>query len=183
MADIKNKLRKQLLMKRNTFLGRHAANKIIFDKLVSECKNYNKIFIYISYGSEADTLDFINKMLDDGKELFVPVCNVVDCTMRASRINNMKKLSKNSYGILEPNEYNFTDEKFDLVIFPGVAFDLSGNRIGYGKGYYDRFIHSLSYDPYKIGLCYDFQLLDKFLSESHDVKMDKIITESRVVSV
>ncbi len=183
MNYAKAKIRKEILAKRNIFSDNNIADKIIFNKLISECMEFQKIFIYINYGSEVNTIDFINQMLSEGKEIFVPVCNIVDCTMNISRIYSTNELVKNSYGILEPLKLNSVNEKVDVVIFPGAVFDIDGNRIGYGKGYYDKYISKLTYQPYKIGICYDFQLLDKIPSDTHDIKLDKIITEHRTVFV
>ena len=69
----------------------------------------------------------------------------------------------------------------DLIVLPGVAFDTKGKRIGYGKGYYDKALHSLEGQGKLIGFCYDFQLVDDIAGEPHDVKMDLLITEKRVV--
>ena len=88
-------------------------------------------------------------------------------------------LKRNEYAILEPKERIINNKKIDVIILPGSVFDINGNRIGYGKGYYDKYIKSLNYNPLKIGVCYDFQLLDTIPTETHDVKMDIILTESR----
>ena len=96
----------------------------------------------------------------------------------------MNKVFKMIYiNLVETLNLNSVNEKVDVVIFPGAAFDIEGNRIGYGKGYYDKYISKLTYQPYKIGICYDFQLLDEIPSDTHDIKLDKIITEHRTVFV
>ena len=64
---------------------------------------------------------------------------------------------------------------------PGVAFDLYGHRIGFGKGYYDRYLAALQRLPVLVGLCHDFQVCDELPAEGHDVRMDFVVTESRVV--
>jgi len=88
-----------------------------------------------------------------------------------------------SFGIPEPLEESppYSPELLDLILIPGVVFDLEGHRIGYGKGYYDRTVHPLEGAGRLVGLCYDFQLVDKVAGEPHDVQMDVIITERRVV--
>ncbi len=183
MITHKNKLRKSILLKRNDFSDRCNADKVILNKLVCECDKFDKIFVYVNYGSEVNTTNFINQMLGMGKHIFVPVCNPGDCTMCISRITSLDNLIKNNYGILEPPKIIDTNEQIDVAIFPGVAFDLFGNRIGYGKGYYDKYMSNLTYNPYKIGICYDFQLLNEIPSDTHDVKLNRILTESRTVSV
>jgi 5-formyltetrahydrofolate cyclo-ligase len=69
----------------------------------------------------------------------------------------------------------------DLIVVPGIAFDVMGRRIGYGKGYYDRALHDLEGEGKLVGFCYDFQLVDEIIGEPHDVTMDMIITDKRVV--
>jgi 5-formyltetrahydrofolate cyclo-ligase len=88
-----------------------------------------------------------------------------------------------SFGIAEPREEHpeHYPGALDLILIPGVAFDLSGHRIGYGKGYYDRTVHTLEGSGRLVGLCYDFQLVEAVAGEPHDVLMDMIITERRVV--
>ncbi len=179
----KSEIRRMILKQRNSFSKKEICDKKILNKLISECENYNKIFVYISYSSEVDTLEFISYMLEMGKEIFVPVCNISTTTMHISRIKSLNELHKNAYGILEPDIIDNCNDEVEVVVFPGVAFDISGSRIGYGKGYYDKYISKLKYSPYKIGICYDFQLLNEIPSEIHDIKLNKIITESRTVSV
>lgn len=183
MITHKNKLRRSILLKRNDFSDRCNADKVILDKLVYECDKFEKIFVYVNYGSEVNTTNFIKQTLEKGKRIFVPVCNPQDCTMCISRITSLDDLIKNRYGILEPSKIIDSNEQIDVAIFPGVAFDLSGNRIGYGKGYYDKYMSNLTYTPYKIGICYDFQLINEIPFDEHDVKLDRILTESRTVSV
>ena len=70
-----------------------------------------------------------------------------------------------------------------MVIVPGIVFDKNGHRIGYGYGYYDRFFHKLDANVKKIGFAFDFQVVDKIPEEQHDVPMDVVITEKRVLKV
>lgn len=88
-----------------------------------------------------------------------------------------------SFGIPEPMEGfpSFDPGELDLIVIPGVAFDLRGHRIGYGKGFYDRTVHALEGSGRLVGICYDFQLVDEVAGEPHDVLMDLIVTESRLV--
>jgi len=76
---------------------------------------------------------------------------------------------------------HFELEDADIFVVPGIAFDLQGHRIGYGKGYYDKALHRLEGQGKLVGLCYDFQLVDRIAGEPHDVKMDLILSEKRVV--
>lgn len=87
-------------------------------------------------------------------------------------------------GILEPIDDSIVVKKedIDLIIVPGTVFDREFNRIGYGGGYYDRYLEDIAYKNNKVVLAYDFQIIDKIESEEHDIKMDLIITDKEVIS-
>lgn len=183
MVYSKNELRKDFLKRRNNFLNKIDADKSIFSSLADATKEYNNIFTYISYGSEVDTFKFINHLFDSGKNIYVPKCDISRCEMQPVRISALDNLRKNQYGILEPVDNRICEDKIDVIVFPGLVFDINGNRIGYGKGYYDKFFSLLNYCPPKIGVCYDFQILDSIPADDNDVKMDMIITENRMVII
>jgi 5-formyltetrahydrofolate cyclo-ligase len=87
------------------------------------------------------------------------------------------------YGIPEPTAEcpSYSPVEADIIVIPGIAFDTCGGRVGYGKGYYDRTLHSLEGKGKLVGFCYDFQLLERIAGEPHDVRMDIIITERRII--
>ena len=103
--------------------------------------------------------------------------------MQFRRVLGLGDLTPGRYGIPDPSGVGWEPQLADLIVVPGVAFDLSGRRIGYGKGYYDRSLHRLEGSGRLVGFCYDFQLLQEIVGEPHDVTMDIIVTESRVVRV
>jgi len=182
----KKKLRNIVLDKRNSIdnnrkeeMDREIFNKIINLDLYKEAKN---IFIYLSFGSEIDTKPIIDRALEDGKEVYIPKVYKVNREMKAIRLNNFDDLEENSMGILEPkDDSNFiAKENIDLIIVPGAVFDLEGNRIGYGGGYYDRFLSNIKDRRNKVVLAYDLQILDNIEAEEHDIKMDYILTNSRI---
>ena len=90
-----------------------------------------------------------------------------------------KDTVKNKYGILEPNEYasEFPIDEIDALIVPGLAFTLDGRRLGYGGGYYDRLLSMDSFTAYAIGFCFKFQIIRDLPTETHDRKVDNIITD------
>lgn len=135
------------------------------------------IFIYNSFGDEVHTLEFIRKWSSE-KNFYLPVVENDDLVFKSYRATTDFKQS--SFGIMEPLGENFTDyKKIDLIIIPGVAFDRSMNRLGRGKGYYDRFLPKLRAP--KLGICFDFQLLDKIPAEANDIKMDYIVSENELI--
>lgn len=138
------------------------------------------IFIYVSFAKEVDTHHIINFALSQGKTVCVP--KVINSTgvMKVLKIDSLNSMCKSSYGILEPQEdaIEIPKKEIDLALVPGLAFDLDGGRIGYGGGYYDRFLSGIRKDVLKLGLAYNFQIMDKIQTEAFDVPIDGIITES-----
>lgn len=168
----KQKLRKELLKIRESLPQRKADYKKLCEN--TYFKNANVVFCYVSFGSEIDTLPLIEHILKE-KTLCVPYCTDKDGNMICVKINSLSDLSRGTFGILEPkNIVEFDKSLIDVCLVPGIAFDKGGARIGYGKGYYDRFLSNIS--PYKIGLCHKELLLDTITTEPHDVKLNEIIT-------
>ncbi|WP_228098446.1 MULTISPECIES: 5-formyltetrahydrofolate cyclo-ligase [unclassified Gemella] len=174
----KSSLRKIILNKRNLLSSNYIENssKIIFEKIekLVEFKKANSIFIYLSFGSEVITDYFINDYIDK-KDIFVP--KIVGDDMKLVRITRNTNFSKNKFGILEPNNDDFYDGIVDLVITPSLVFDKSGYRLGYGKGYYDKYF-SLNKYKYSIGVCFNEIIVSKVPREYHDVKVNRLVTES-----
>jgi 5-formyltetrahydrofolate cyclo-ligase len=142
------------------------------------------IMSYMPYGNEVDIMPLNRRLLDEGKALCVPrVLN--GSQMDAVQVTSLDKdFVKNGFGILEPRkEAEPADiRKIDLILVPGVAFDLLGNRLGHGKGFYDRFLESCN-NAYTIGIAYDFQVFNNIPCELHDKKMDAVVTESGVLTI
>ena len=180
----KKNLRKEILKKRGSISKeeRELFDKAIKEKLIS-MDIFNKaqnIFIYVGFGTEINTMDYISEFLKLGKRIFVPRTNEENKTMDAVEIESLDSLVKSGkYQILEPAEKS----DLDLVILPGVVFDNKGGRVGYGAGYYDKYLKDLSSDVPKVALCYDIQLIDEVPMEEHDVRADYIITEKRTVNI
>ena len=135
------------------------------------------LFAYISYNQEVRTRMLIEKALADGKRVAVP--KVIGDDMEFRYIISEADLVPGYKGIKEPSESTIKadgKERKVLMLMPGLAFDRMGNRIGYGKGYYDRYLyeHSNIYFQ-KIALCYDFQVLDLIEAEQYDRKVDRLI--------
>ena len=160
-------------------------DNIIFEKLynLDLYKKSDNIFVYINYKDEINTKKFINKALEEGKKIYVPKIYRDTRTMKAIFINSLDNLEKNSMGILEPKDDTLVIDKkdIDLIIVPGAVFDKSFNRIGYGGGYYDRYLEEIREKDNKIALAYDFQIIDEIEAEDHDIKMDYIITDKRIL--
>ena len=174
----KTRLRKELKEKR-AYLRKEfpESDSLIFEKikreqlfLAAEC-----IFCYVSYGTETKTDKIIEEILKLGKTLVVPKCTDENGTMIAVRINSTDELKDGMYGIKEPVSNNpFDKERIDLAIIPGLAFDKNGFRLGYGKGYYDRFLSGSKIKT--IGICPKELLLETVPHLNSDIAVTKVIT-------
>jgi len=138
----------------------------------------NCIHCYVSYQWEIDTNNLLQKIIDEKGFVYVP--RLSNNQIKQVRIDNLFNLKKGRYGILEPVYKNKVVEvNVDLAFVPGVAFDTSGNRLGRGKGYYDKFLAGVS--GIKIGLAHDLQVIENVPHQEHDIKMDYLITEKRTI--
>ncbi len=135
----------------------------------------NTILLYHSLKDEVDTHAFIRKW-SDKKRVLLPV--VVDNDLELRIYSGPEDMATGSYGIEEPTGELFTDyAAIDFIAVPGVAFDAKGNRLGRGKGYYDRLLPRIP-SAFKAGICFPFQLVEKVPAESYDIRMDIIITSN-----
>lgn len=160
---------------------RERLNESIYEKTINEShfKNASSVFIYINTASEVETTRIIEYAFAKGKRVCVPVTKGDE--MVFAEIKSLEGMKKSSLGILEPESYEeAASEKDDLFIIPGSVFDEKGHRYGFGKGYYDRYLSSCP-KVTKLALCYDFQLLKEIKTEKHDIDMDIIITEKRMI--
>jgi 5-formyltetrahydrofolate cyclo-ligase len=139
------------------------------------------IALYAPIQHEVDTTQIFYAAQLAGKTVLYPV--VCSTKLRFSQITDLSQLNTGSFGIPEPCRLadDHTLEDADVIIVPGIAFDLQGHRIGFGKGYYDRSLSALSRIGVVVGLCHDFQLLDQIPTEGHDIRMQYIITENRLI--
>lgn len=147
---------------------------------LSEYKNAKTVFIYLSYLDEAKTDKLISEALKT-KTVLVPYCVDKNGTMIACEIKSFDELKKGSFGIREPvNSVSFNG-KIDLAVVPGLAFSKDGHRIGYGKGYYDRFLEK---NPaYSVGLTFDELVFDEIPSDDHDKRVNMIITQGKEIKI
>lgn len=186
-------LRKNVLKMRDglTSLQREEKDRLVshrFLELIEKIKSAT-IFLYVSFRSEVDTHGLIDNLLAEGKIVTVPLVSLQDRKMTAIRLLDTKKdLVPGYYGILEPRkelilERSVNHRDIDIVVLPGSVFDESGGRLGYGGGFYDRFLaNEISPSATRIALAYDFQVRKKIAQESHDQPVDYIITEKRVIA-
>lgn len=137
------------------------------------------ILLYVSLPDEVGT----RAILEDGfssKNVFLPITNIETHQLDLGDARGFEELEKGAYGILEPTKISqFSTSDLELVIVPGRAFDARGNRLGRGAGYYDKFLSRVSCT--KVGLAFEYQVVEKVESGPTDIPVDKIITEKRVI--
>lgn len=170
-TDMKEKLRREFLSLRKKI----TPPVLTYEQLLQfDAFNSAKtVFCYVSAHGEVDTISLLEKIAAE-KALTVPYCTD-DCgNMICVKINSLSDLCAGRFNISEPKTpIPFPKEEIDFVIVPGVAFDKEGYRLGYGKGYYDRFLQDIS--PYKLGVCQKNFYTDKIPHSEYDIKMDSIL--------
>lgn len=148
-------------------------SKVILNKLENNefFKKAKIVMLYSSLPDEVNTQDFLSKWRNE-KRIILPT--VVGDDIIPVELSGDTSFAVGDFNILEPQNEPYNGS-YDLIVVPGVAFDRNGNRIGRGKGYYDRFLCK-HLDVKRIGICFDFQLVDKVPTEDNDIKMDEIIS-------
>lgn len=184
----KEKLREKYLAKRSSLTTgqvKNASNKIavkfldVVDRMAAE-----RIMLYYSFRNEVITHNIIDKLLTQNKKVFLPYTVVAEKELRISQINDIKDdLIEGVYGVMEPRKKeNQSVKDLDIVVVPGMVFTIEGYRLGYGGGYYDRFLSSLSEKTRTIGFVFDRFLLNEFPLEVHDLPVEMIITEKNIIN-
>lgn len=141
------------------------------------------IVLYAPIQQEIDTGLLFSKARFEGKRVLYPL--VCGATLQFREVSAPEQCTPGTFGILEPCRMgeDHALETADLIVVPGVAFDLQGHRIGFGKGYYDRCLSQLQKHVTLVGLCHDFQLLEQIPAEGHDIRMQYVVTDKRTIKV
>jgi 5-formyltetrahydrofolate cyclo-ligase len=182
----KKKLRKEIREKRDSIpiAERKRTSKIIVEKFHNT--NYyidsNNILAYYPFGSEIDTTILISSALENNKSIILP--KVYYRELRLYYVDKLsEQLERGKYGILEPVPRFCKPAEMkdiDLAVVPGIGFDKNLNRLGYGRGFYDRFLKLIPEEVKKIALCFDVQVVEYIPVSEHDIKIDLLITESEI---
>ena len=136
-------------------------------------KNEKTIYGYLPYNQEVRTVPMLEQALRDGKRVAVP--KVYGDEMKFLYLDDLTKVSKGYAGIPEPiADGPVADDTTALVLMPGLAFDPQGHRIGYGGGFYDKFLAAEPNHP-TLALCYEFQMLPELHTEEHDIPVDTVL--------
>lgn len=182
---MKKSLREIVLEKRNSLTKNdiREKSKKIKDALLNldEFKKSKIVMFYVSFNNEVYTHDMVKESLRR-KTVIVP--KLSDNEIEPSIIIDFDQLiPSGKFGILEPIEATkITPKNIQLILVPGIAFDRKGHRIGYGFGYYDKFLRKVP-KALKIGLAFDFQVVEQIPKEWHDMAVDVVVTDNGIIKV
>lgn len=137
------------------------------------------LMLYMPLGNETDTSLITERALADGKKIVFPVTDTENTDIIPCYADSSTMFSRGAFSILEPEKSMKADASdIDTVLVPGIAFSESGARVGFGKGFYDRFLARIN--AVRVGFCYDFQICNEIVADPHDVQMDFIVCESKI---
>ncbi len=147
-------------------------------------KSCDTIMLYLDFNHEVQTNELVTKLLSLNKNVIAPITLQKERELLTHKISNLDSdITIGAYGIREPNKNTpLVDlDSIDAIIVPAVAYDKDGYRLGYGGGFYDRFLEKLRPDCVKIGAAFELQVFNDVPKEPHDAQLDYIITESRII--
>ena len=173
----KTLLRKQIREQKRAMTGAQVEEKsALLARQFLACDAYRQaktIYGYLPYNQEVRTVPILEQALLDGKQVAVP--KVYGDTMRFIVLADLTATEKSDMGIPEPiADEPVANDPYALVLMPGLAFDRQGNRMGYGGGFYDKFLQAEPHHP-TVALCYDFQMLPHLETEAHDIPVDLVL--------
>ena len=171
-----NKIKRREMSKKQVEEKSRIAAEIFLES--SLFKQAESIMLYKPLGNETDTWTIIHKAYALGKKVVFPVTDKESNIITPYYGEENSVFKEGAYSVLEPWGTNIA-EKIDVILVPGIAFDKTGARIGFGKGCYDMFLKDNC--SIKVGLCYDFQLYEKIPTNEYDIKMDYIVTEKGII--
>ncbi|WP_352420314.1 5-formyltetrahydrofolate cyclo-ligase [Proteiniborus sp.] len=185
----KKEIRKEMTKLRNQLTKEQVSS--LSEKIISTLTKLpifiksQRIMLYLSFGNEVDTFNLIEYCHGNGKSVIVPFCIDEGRKIVPTEIKSVENdLVRSNFGYLEPKKELVKPvgtENIDLIILPGLAFDRGCYRVSYGGGYYDRFLGKLNFTIPTIGLVYDFQLVNLIPVEEHDIPVDYVITDKRII--
>lgn len=186
---MKREFRKKVISERKKqspeFISKNSS--IIVDKVLQmDCiKKAKTIMLYLDFNNEVQTDDLINKLISLRKTVASPITLKEEKKLIPTQITDLKKGIKiGAYNIREPKlecSHPIDIKDIDVVIVPAVAYDTNCYRLGYGGGFYDRFLENLRPDAKTIGIAFDLQIFDEVPKEPHDAQLNFIVTESKTI--
>lgn len=185
---VKQNLRKKYRDIRRNMSGNQKTiyDRAIFDKFINfhKYQSAKVLLCFVSTDIEVDTIMLINHAFENGKKVAVPKCLDKNGNMEFFLINSLDELKEDSFGLLEPDENTavmLEDYRNSLCVLPGFAFDTYGYRIGFGKGFYDRFLQK--YKGVRVGVCYNSCMTTTLPHGRFDVSADYVVTQKYILTV
>ena len=173
-AELRKEMRQTRNLYSNIYRREHALTicKEVWGFILSN--KVKTIHSYIPLDFEVDILPLLEKLLENGIQLVVPQ-TLPKFSLRHLKVGSLKKLKTGLFNTRYPADGEVYRGGYDLILVPGLCFDRAGNRLGYGKGYYDRFL-ALHSNVTKAGVCFPFQMIESIPEESHDIQMDMVFS-------
>lgn len=185
---MKAKIRREIIAKRNSLTHEDVMEKsAVIQKRLLELPVYREsktIGLYANFNNEVSTSIVFEKALDDGKKVLFPCIRKADKELAFFPVRGLDELESGPFGIMTPPCIEGVCDcigDLDLLLIPGVSYDFKGGRIGYGGGFYDRTLHKVARLPFIVALAYEFQVLDEVPVLSHDIRVNAVVTERRVI--
>lgn len=184
----KSSLRSQLLLQRRALSNEiwQTSSRAAQLNLLSldEYADAGCVALYAPTHNETDTKMILAAAFKEGKRVLYPAVCGNEMVFRP--VKPVDKLQEGAFGISEPcpTGIDHQADEADLIVVPGVAFDVLGHRIGYGKGFYDRFLHNPACRAHLVGLCHDFQLTRGMIkTDPHDIHMGILVSDKRIIRI
>ena len=188
VAKAKATIRKSIILKRKALsnLKQNEKSLIVTRRLLDmgEFKTSKAVFCFLSTAHEVKTEEIILKAFRLGKDVLVPLLNPQEGDMQVVRISRDTRFVIGKYGVREPSLKTrevVSSACIDFVIAPGLAFDIFGNRIGYGGGHYDKLFKNISNDVTRVAVGYDFQIIESVPHSDFDESVHFIVTETKTL--
>ena len=188
VAKAKATIRKSIILKRKALsnLKQNEKSLIVTRRLLDmgEFKTSKAVFCFLSTAHEVKTEEIILKAFRLGKDVLVPLLNPQEGDMQVVRISRDTRFAIGKYGVREPSLETrevVSSACIDFVIAPGLAFDIFGNRIGYGGGHYDKLFKNISKDVTRVAVGYDFQIIESVPHSDFDESVHFIVTETKTL--
>lgn len=173
----KAKFRAELKEIRKNIQNKGIKNTKIAENFFSIINDYNTVLLYLSFNDEVDTYKIAEILMQNKIEVYAP--KTYGNYMEFYQIESLNDLEEGKFGIKEPKiTKKYTHHEKAICIVPGLGFDLNHNRIGYGRGYYDKFLQKNN--VISLALCYNEQILPFIPTDEHDQKIDIIITDTQI---